>query len=90
MTENKLKHLVQFITVLAMILLCGMLIGLTIQFVSLAKLKKENSQLDKTLNYVKECTIDVETQMDYYSNSQALEDMYRSQGFNKPTDVVFK
>ena len=43
MTENKLKLIVKCVTVFAVMLLCAMLIGLTIQFVNLARLKKQKT-----------------------------------------------
>ncbi len=89
MTENKLKLMVKLITVAAIVLLSVMLIILTVQFVSLAKLRREKASLDKSVAYVTEYTADVESQIDYFSNTQAVEDMYRAQGYNKDTDVVF-
>ena len=89
MTESKLKLMVKLITVAAIVLLSVMLIILTVQFVSLSKLKREKSSLDKSVAYISEYTADVESQIDYFSNTQAVEDMYRAQGYNKDTDVVF-
>ena len=89
MTERKLKLIVQAVTVFAMLVLCAMLIVLTIQFVTLAKLKKQNSKLNNTLNYLEEYSCEINSQIDYYNNAQALEDMYRAQGYNKDTDVRF-
>ncbi len=89
MTESKLKLMVKLITVAAIVLLSVMLIILTVQFVSLAKLRREKASLDKAVAYVTEYTADVESQIDYFSNTQAVEDMYRAQGYNKDTDVVF-
>ena len=90
MTENKLKTIVKLVTVGAIVIFCAMLIGLTIQFVSLARLKHQKRSLDKSIAYINEYTADVESQIDYFSNSQAIADMYRSQGYNKDSDVIFE
>jgi len=89
MTERKLKLIVQAVTVFAIMVVCAMIIGLTVQFVTLSKLKREQRSLNKTLSYLEDYSCDVNSQLDYYNNSQALEDMYRSQGYSKDSDIRF-
>lgn len=90
MTQKKLKLIVQAVTVFAILLLCFMLIFLTVQFVSLNKLKKKKANLDNSLKYLNDYTGQVSTQIDYLENDQALQDMYRSLGYNKDSDVPFR
>ena len=90
MTQKKLKLIVQAVTVFAILLLCFMLIFLTVQFVSLNKLKKKKANLDNSLKYLNDYTGQLSTQIDYLENDQALQDMYRSLGYNKDSDVPFR
>ena len=87
MTQEKLKTIVKLITAGAVILLATLLVSLTYQFVVLANLKDQKSGLDASIKSLTEYNVELNNQVDYFNNSEALEDYYRANGYSKEGEV---
>ncbi len=90
MTQEKLKTIVKLVTAGAVILLAVLLVSLTYQFVVLANLKSQKRDLDASISELTEHNIELNNQLDYFNNSEALEDFYRANGYSKEGDIIIK
>ncbi len=90
MEEKKLKTIVSVVTALVVFALVAMVIGLIFQFVHLSNLKKKQTELQQQIAYYTNVSDDAKEKIDYYKNSEALEDMYRALGYSADGDIKFK
>ena len=90
MTQEKLKAIVKLATAGAVILLAILLVSLTYQFVVLSNLKKQNAELDAQINALTEYNVQLNNELEYFNNSEALEDYYRANGYSKEGEVNIK
>ena len=67
-----------------------MVVGLIVQFISLAHLRAEKSKLDERIAYYTESNEEINKKINYLENSEALEDMYRALGYGKEGDIKFE
>ena len=89
MQKNRLRLIIMLSTVCAIIALVSMVTGLTIQFAKISALKKQNKALESQIAIVREYTPKVEDELEFFNNTQALEDYYRQQGYGKNGDILF-
>lgn|GEM_PF-2912253 len=90
MTQEKLKTIVKLVTAGAVVLLAILLISLTYQFVVLSNLKRQKANLDASIQDLKEYNVELNNELDYFNNSEALEDYYRANGYSKEGEVNIK
>ncbi len=90
MTQEKLKTIVKLVTAGAVVLLAILLISLTYQFVVLSNLKRQEANLDASIQDLKEYNVELNNELDYFNNSEALEDYYRANGYSKEGEVNIK
>ena len=90
MTQEKLKAIVKLATAGAVILLAILFVSLTYQFVVLGNLKKQNAELDAQINALTEYNVQLNNELEYFNNSEALEDYYRANGYSKEGEVNIK
>lgn len=90
MTQEKLRTIVKLVTAGAVILLATLLVSLTYQFVVLGNLKRQNANLDAQITTLTEYNVQLNNELDYFSNSEALEDYYRANGYSKEGEVNIK
>ena len=89
MTQAKIKAIVVAVTAAVVLAVCVMLVVLTIQFVTLNKLQADKARLDAAIAQIKEEKSNAANQIDFFGNQQALENMYRSQGYGKGNEIIF-
>ena len=87
MTQEKLKTIVKLITAGAVILLATLLVSLTYQFIVLGNLEAQKADLDASINTLNNYNVELNNQVDYFNNSEALEDYYRANGYSKEGEV---
>lgn len=90
MEEKKLKRIVSLITILVVVVFVAMIIGLVFQFINLAKLKAEKKVLDEKISYYTLVNENTTYKINYYKDSETLEDMYRALGYGKEGDIKFE
>ncbi len=90
MTQEKLKTIVKLVTAGAVILLATILVSLTYQFVVLANLKRQSANLDAQIDALTEYNVQLNNELEYFNNSEALEDYYRANGYSKEGEVNIK
>jgi len=90
LTQEKLKTIVKLVTAGAVVLLAILLISLTYQFVVLSNLKRQKANLDASIQDLKEYNVELNNELDYFNNSEALEDYYRANGYSKEGEVNIK
>lgn len=90
MTQEKLKNTVKLITAGAIILLAILLISLTYQFVVLSNLKRQKAALDANINSLTNYNTELNNELEYFGNSEALEDYFRLNGYGKDGDVLYR
>ncbi len=90
MNTAKAKVITVLITIAATISLIAMLIGLTFQFVTLGKLKRDEKILNEEIRKISEYTPQIQDQIAFFENAEALEDYFRSQGYGKGSEIYFE
>lgn len=90
MTQEKLKTIVKLVTAGAVVLLAILLVSLTYQFVVLSNLRRQKANLDASIRDLKEYNVELNNELDYFNNSEALEDYYRANGYSKEGEVNIK
>ena len=90
MEEGKLKKIVSLITIAVVVLFIAMIIGLVFQFVNLASLKNKKKVLDEKISYYTVVNDNTNYKINYYKDSETLEDMYRALGYGKEGDIKFE
>lgn len=90
MTQEKLKNIVKLVTAGAVLLLAILLISLTYQFVVLSNLKRQQANLEANINSLTNYNTELDNQLEYFNNSEALEDYYRINGYGKEGDILYK
>jgi len=88
--EGKLKKIVSLITIAVIVVFVAMVIGLVFQFVNLANLKSKKKVLDEKISYYTAVNEDTNYKINYYKDSETLEDMYRALGYGKEGDIKFE
>lgn len=90
MTQEKLRNIVKLVTAGAVLLLAILLISLTYQFVVLSNLKRQQAGLEANINSLTNYNTELDNQLEYFNNSEALEDYYRINGYGKEGDILYK
>lgn len=90
MEEGKLKKIVSLITIAVVVVFIAMIIGLVFQFVNLASLKNKKKVLDEKISYYTVVNDNTNYKINYYKDSETLEDMYRALGYGKEGDIKFE
>lgn len=90
MTQEKLRNIVKLVTAGAVLLLAILLISLTYQFVVLSNLKRQQANLEANINSLTNYNTELDNQLEYFNNSEALEDYYRINGYGKEGDILYK
>ena len=90
MTQEKLKTIVKLVTAGAVILLATIIVSLIYQFVVLGNLKRQSAELDAQINALTEYNVQLNNELEYFNNSEALEDYYRANGYSKEGEVNIK
>lgn len=90
MTQEKLRNIVKLVTAGAVLLLAILLISLTYQFVVLSNLKRQQAGLEANINSLTNYNTELDNQLEYFNNSETLEDYYRINGYGKEGDILYK
>lgn len=80
----------KLVTAGAVLLLAILLISLTYQFVVLSNLKRQQANLEANINSLTNYNTELDNQLEYFNNSEALEDYYRINGYGKEGDILYK
>ena len=90
MTQEKLNTIVKLVTAGAVVLLSILIISLTYQFIVLGNLRSKKANLEASISALTNDNVELNNQLEYFSNQDNLEDYYRSNGYAKDGDILFK